>query len=312
MLAGLRQRFLHPPSTRPTDLHGRRVIVTGTSEGSLGYETARTLATWGAEVVVTRRSGAEAVAQQLARASGGRVEGRDLDLGSTVSVRDFVAWYEREHGARLDVLINNAGIHLDLMSDWKEPHLSPDGFELQWRTNYLGSFQLTLGLLPALRATAAEKGDARVVNVASQLHRKATNADLFTPHTPYDSWVAYGASKLAMVHMAFELERRFGAEGLHGYVLHPGSVFTNVADTGLAGHAALRRVRGWLAPVERFFLLTPSEGAATSLHCATAPGLAGGQYFTACALGRVSEEGHDAAVGARLWDDSAAWAAQHT
>ncbi|MBK6807888.1 MAG: SDR family NAD(P)-dependent oxidoreductase [Sandaracinaceae bacterium] len=203
------------------DLHGRRVIVTGTSEGSLGYETARALATWGAEVVVTRRSGAEAIAQQLASASGGRVEGRDLDLGSTASVRDFVAWYEREHGARLDVLINNAGIHLDLMSDWKEPHLSPDGFELQWRTNYLGPFQLTLGLLPALRATAAEKGDARVVNVASQLHRKATNADLFTPHTPYDSWVAYGASKLAMVHMAFELERRFAGEGLHGYVLHP-------------------------------------------------------------------------------------------
>jgi hypothetical protein len=88
-------------------------------------------------------------------------------------------------------------------------------------------------------------------------------------------------------------------------------VFTNVADTGLAGHAALTRVRGWLAPVERFFLLTPSEGAATSLHCATAPGVPGGQYFTACAPGRVSGEAHDAAVGARIWATSVAWA-QHT
>lgn len=308
MLAGVRQRLLRPPSAAPADLRGRRMIVTGTSEGSLGYETAKALATWGAEVVVTRRGGAEAIAGQLAAASGGQVQGRDLDLGSSASVRDFVAWYEREHGARLDVLINNAGIHLDLMSDWKEPRLSPDGHELQWRTNYLGPFQLTLGLLPALRATAAEKGDARVVNVASQLHTKATNTDLFTPHTPYSSWVAYGASKLAMVHMAFELERRFGAEGLHGYVLHPGSVFTNVADTGLAGHAALARVRGWLAPLERWFLLTPREGAATSLFCATAPGLAGGRYFTSAAPARASADADDAAVAARLWDASAVFA----
>lgn len=304
ILAGLRQRLLRPPSATPVDVTGRRVIVTGTSEGSLGYETAKALAAWGADVVVTRRGGAEAIASQLAAASGGRVQGRDLDLGSTASVCDFVAWYEREHGTHLDVLINNAGIHLDLMSDWKEPRLSPDGFELQWRTNYLGPFQLTLGLLPALRATAAAKGDARVVNVASQLHTKATNADLFTPHTPYNSWVAYGASKLAMVHMAFELERRFGAEGLHGYALHPGSVYTNVADTGLRGHAALARVRGWLAPLERWLLLTPSEGAQTSLHCATQPALAGGRYYTACAPGRVSPEADDTAVAVRLWESS--------
>lgn len=304
MLAGLRHRMLRPPSATPVDVTGRKVIVTGTSEGSLGYETALALGAWGADVVVTRRRGAEAIAHQLAAASGGRVQGRDLDVSSTASVRDFVAWYEREHGQQLDVLINNAGIHLDLLSDWKEPRLSPDGYELQWRTNYLGPFQLTLGLLPALRATAAAKGDARVVNVASQLHTKATNADLFTPHTPYNSWVAYGASKLAMVHMAFELERRFGAEGLHGYVLHPGSVYTNVADTGLRGHATLARVRGWLAPVERWFLLTPAEGAATTLLCATQAGLAGGRYFTAGAPARASAEAGDAAAASRLWSDS--------
>lgn len=301
MLAGLRQRVLRPASAVRVDLRGRRMIVTGTSAGSLGYETALMLAAWGAAVVITRRSGAEAMATQLAEASGGRVQGRDLDVASARSVRDFAGWYAREHGDRLDVLINNAGIHLDLMSDWKEPRLSPDGFELQWRTNYLGAFQLTQELLPALRATAARTGDARVVNVASHLHHKATNADLFAPHVPYDSWVAYGASKLAMVHMAFELERRFGAEGLHGYVLHPGAVFTNVADTGLAGHTVLARVRGWLAPLERWFLLTPAEGAQTSLHCATHPALPGGRYYTACAPGRVSPEADDAAVAAHLW-----------
>ncbi|MCA9532308.1 MAG: SDR family NAD(P)-dependent oxidoreductase [Myxococcales bacterium] len=308
-LSRVRQRLLRPPSATPVDLHGRTVVVTGASEGSLGYETAAILAAWGAEVIVTRRSGAPELAASIAARSGGAVRGQDLDLGSAASVSAFVRWYAQQVGPRLDVLVNNAGIHLDLMADWKEPRLSADGFELQWRTNFLGPFQLTLGLLPALRAAASHTGDARVVNVASHLHTRGRNAHLFTPNAPYNSWVAYGTSKLAMLHMAFELTRRYGAEGLNGYALHPGAVFTNVASKGLDGHATLERVRGWLAPVEGFFLLTPEEGAQTSVHCATHPSLAGGRYFTACAQALASTEAEDAAVSTRLWEQTASWVA---
>ena len=41
------------PRARRVDLSGRRMVVTGASAGSLGYEIARTLAAWGAAVVVT-------------------------------------------------------------------------------------------------------------------------------------------------------------------------------------------------------------------------------------------------------------------
>ena len=73
------------------------------------------------------------------------------------------------HGERLDVLINNAGVHLDLMSAWKEPRLTDDGFEIQWRTNYLGTMHLTHELRAALETTAGATGEARVVNVVSSL-----------------------------------------------------------------------------------------------------------------------------------------------
>ena len=43
------------PMAERTDMSGRHVIVTGASPHSLGYETAKILAGWGASVVATSR-----------------------------------------------------------------------------------------------------------------------------------------------------------------------------------------------------------------------------------------------------------------
>ena len=45
--------FAPKPVAGTVDMSGRRVVVTGASRGSIGYETARTLASWGANVAVT-------------------------------------------------------------------------------------------------------------------------------------------------------------------------------------------------------------------------------------------------------------------
>ena len=273
------------------DMSGRTVLVTGAGRGSIGAETARILAGWGADVVVTTRASDPAIPATV---------WHPLDLADAASVDRFAAWY----GERpLHVLVNNAGVHLDLRAKWHEPTRTADGHEIHWRTNYLGTAHLTNLLLPSLVASPG----ARVVNVVSKLHARAHNEHLFGPIEPYHSWTAYGASKLALIHHAFELDRRYSA--VRGYALHPGEVYSTIADKGLANAPVLARMRKALAPLERRVLMSTTEGAQTTVHCASAPGLAGGRYFRHCAPAEPSPEAADRAVSARLWDRTAAWIA---
>jgi NAD(P)-dependent dehydrogenase (short-subunit alcohol dehydrogenase family) len=207
------------------------------------------------------------------------------------------------------VLVNNAGVHLDLLSKWKQPNLLPDGHEIHWRTNYLGTMHLTSLLLPLLNATAtstaARSGDARVVNVVSKLHARSGNAGLLEAPATYNSWVAYGRSKLALIHAANEIQRRYAH--VQAYSLHPGEVFTDIASKGLAGHRVIGGVRRALRPLEAFFLMTPAEGAQTSVYAATQPELVGGQYFDRCAIAQAAADAGDARVSALLWEQTADW-----
>lgn len=312
-MAALHRLLVAAPQAHKVDLQGRIAIVTGTAAGSIGYETAKTLARWGATVVITSRTRPELLAQTMReqlKAEGvtASINAHALDLAQADSVARFVGWYRGVYGDQLNILINNAGIHLDLLSQWKSPHLTADGHELHWRTNYLGTMHLTHLLLPLLQKTGRSSGDARIVNVVSQLHVKGLNANLFAPSTAYNSWVAYGTSKLALVHASKEIQRRFAAsDRLQAYCLHPGAVFTNIADKGLSGNPLLESIRRMMAPIERFFLLTPEEGAQTQLHCATAPRLESGRYYVKCRAAEASPASQDATVAQKLWDDTAAW-----
>jgi NAD(P)-dependent dehydrogenase (short-subunit alcohol dehydrogenase family) len=269
----------------PVDLTGRRIIVTGATPGSLGDATARALQSWGASVVTTSRSGAV---------------GRPLDLADAASVAAFADWYLNERDG-LDVLVNNAGVHLDLRSTWKQPQLAADGFEIHWRTNYLGTMHLTHLLMPLLL-----RGDApRVVNVVSKLHARGRNEFLFAPLTPYNSWDAYGLSKLALVHATNEIARR--CPGVRAYSVHPGSVYTHIADRGLAGHRLIGALRRVAAPIERRMLLSPTDGAQTSLHCATADVPSG--YYRDCRAAEPSPAAADDDAARRLWVRTAEWLA---
>ena len=165
--------FAPKPMAAKADISGRFVIVTGASRGSIGYETARTLASWGANVAVTSLVNSDALQESLRRdirrlgVDEKKVSARRMDLCDARSVAEFGAWYEERHDGRRDVLINNAGIHLDLLSRLKEPVLWADGFEIHWRTNYLGTFHLTSLLLPMLMEGGRSTGDARIVNVVA-------------------------------------------------------------------------------------------------------------------------------------------------
>ena len=305
--------FGRKPVSPRADLAGRTFVVTGASPGSLGYEVARTLASWGGDVVATcvrdpatlRR----ALRDDVTARSGGSAIAERVDLAERGSVAAFARRCEERFAGKLHVLINNAGILKGLFAGRGEPTYAPDGMEIHWRTNYLGAFHLTRLLFPMLEEAARQSGDARVVNVSSHQHVRARNHQLFEPSATRSTWDAYGLSKLAMVHMCAELHRRHGSAGdFRAVALHPGTVYTNMIADGFASDRRLRILRPVLKRLARGVLLTPEAGAQTVLWCATASCVEGGGYYERCAAERPSAAVLDEEVGARLWEDSARWA----
>ncbi len=106
-----------------------------------------------------------------------------------------------------------------------------DGFELQFGTNHLGHFVLTLGLLPALKEAAVLSGkNARVVNVSSLAHARSdvNFDDVNFKNREYDPWVSYGQSKTANVLFSVALTQRYAKDGIYSNALMPGGIMTNL------------------------------------------------------------------------------------
>ena len=245
------------------DLGGKRAIVTGAA-GGIGIETARALAAAGAAVTlaVRRPRAAEEVAEELRRSTGNSaIDVRHLDLSDLQSVKSFTAaWKGPVH-----ILINNAGIMAV-----PELEKTPQGFELQFGTNFLGHFALTTGLHQAL---AAAQG-ARVVSVSSTGHlfSPVLFDDLSFDFIPYSPLVAYGQSKTANALLAVGITHRWISEGICSNALHPGAI-----ATGLQKH-----IGGVKTPVDK--RKTLEQGASTSVMLAASPLLEGvsGLYFEDC------------------------------
>ncbi len=251
------------------DLSGTNVIVTGGHVG-LGLEATRALSKAGASVTVGSRN-PDRAAPALAGVE--RVEIGRLDLLDPTSIDAFATRY-LDSGRPLHTLINGAGLMGGpLVRDVR-------GYESQFATNHLGHFQLTLGLLPALRAAHG----ARVVNVSSGGHR-LSDIRWGDPHftTGYDGMLAYGQSKTANVLFAVELDRRWADEGIRGYAVHPGIVITtnlgnampedDVRTMNLAMGLVDESGRPIIDPDRE--KKTPQQGAATIVFAATSPKLAG-------------------------------------
>jgi NAD(P)-dependent dehydrogenase (short-subunit alcohol dehydrogenase family) len=289
------------------DLVGKRAVVTGGASG-IGCETARALAVAGASVTLAVRDprGGEMTAEGIRRASGNRaVDVAELDLADRASVSRFAATWV----GPLDILVNNAGVMAI-----QDLTLTEEGYELQFATNHLGHFALSLGLHKAL---AAAHG-ARIVVVSSSGHLVSPVVfdDLHYRFRDYDPFGAYGQSKTANVLFAVEANKRWAADGITVNALHPGGIATRL-QRHVGGAAYMREA------VERFrregsAIKTIEQGAATTVFVATSPRLAevGGRYFEDCqqartvsrrgegGLGGVAPYALDPDNAARLWDVS--------
>jgi NAD(P)-dependent dehydrogenase (short-subunit alcohol dehydrogenase family) len=273
-------------------LAGRAVLVTGGS-GGIGRATALGLATMGARVAITGRDRGrtEGAAREIRAAGGGQVDVFIADLSAQSEVRRL-ADEVLQSLSRIDVLINNAGGY------WHTRHVTADGLERTFAVNHLAPFLLTNLLLERLRQSAP----ARVVTVASQAQSmgRIDFDDLQGEHS-YSGARAYNQSKLANLLFTYELARRLEGGSVTANALHPGLVSTSF---GADDPAPVQRL---LVPFLRPFMKTPTRGAATSVHLASAPDLdqVTGRYFAGRKPRRSSSRSYDQAAAARLWRVSA-------
>jgi NAD(P)-dependent dehydrogenase (short-subunit alcohol dehydrogenase family) len=277
------------------DLSGRRAVVTGATSG-IGVETARALAAAGADVVlgVRRLDAGRRIAAQITESTGNStVQPAALDVADPASVRDFAARFRTRP---VHMLINNAGIMALPELTW-----TAQGREMQFATNYLGHFALTLALYPALKAADG----ARVVSVSSSGHLLSPVVfdDLDYRFRPYDPMTSYGQSKTAAALLAVGVTQRWRDDRIIGNALNPGAI-----ATGLQKHTG-----GLRTPVNR--RKTIEQGAATSVLLAASPLIEGvsGRYFEDCQESPIVTERPDDFSGvaayalnddnaARLWD----------
>jgi retinol dehydrogenase-12 len=273
------------------DQAGKTFIVTGAT-GGIGMVTARELANRGATVFITARSpakGRAALDQLRATTGSDRLQLLSLELGDLGSVRACANAF-LQSGEPLHGLINNAGLA-------GQRGITASGFELAFGSNHVGTFLLTELLTPRLQ----ESAPARVVNVASEGHYKAKGIDFEGVRRKTQTRTAfreYCVSKLANVLHAAELGRRLEGSGVTTYSLHPGAVATDV----------WRSVPWPIRPLLMRRMLSPQEGARTTLYCATAPELTAetGRYYDSCKRTEpsalVTPE-----LAAELWRHSTEW-----
>jgi NAD(P)-dependent dehydrogenase (short-subunit alcohol dehydrogenase family) len=241
-------------------MKGKTVVVTGPTSG-IGKQIAIGLAGLEADLVLGCRD-AEAgkvMAGDLGRAGALSIDVLPVDLASRKSIEEFAAKLLSRH-ARLDVLINNAGV-----SRGSQPLArNVDGIELTFATNVLGYFLTSLLLLPRLRENAA----ARIVNVASTFASDLDLDDLQFERRPYEGMKAYAQSKACNRLLTWALARRLEGTRVTVNAMAPGLI----VDTGLYRHSP-PEVMARLRP--RGGGRTPADGADTAVWLASSPEVEG-------------------------------------
>ncbi|WP_433161869.1 SDR family oxidoreductase [Kribbella sp. CA-247076] len=288
------------------DQTGKLAVVTGANSGT-GKEATKRLAAAGARVVMAVRTpakGEAAKAEILAEHPGAQLEVRRIDLADLASVKDFADGLAADE-PHLDLLVNNAGVmHPPTRMTTK------DGFELQFGSNFLGPFALTLRLLPLVLA-APKPWVTTMASGAANFGR--IHFDDLQWERRYRRTPAYAQSKLANLMFSNHLARLAGEHGwpLLSNAAHPGFTRTNLQTAG----ASLGRDRTprHVELAMRFNPL-PSQGVEIGteplLVAATSPDAKPGAYYGPSGrLGLVGptklvdppKRSRDPETNARLW-----------
>ena len=193
----------------------KTIVLTGASDG-IGAAAARQLKKKGYHVVLVGRS--KEKTERLA-----------TELDAPYHLADFTKLRDVERLASeldayptIDVLANNAG---GIMGNRE---VTEDGFEKTFQVNHLAGFHLTKLLLPKLIASKAKV--IQTSSEAANLFGKTFAINDLNNERNYTATNAYGNGKLANIYFTWELQNRYGLDGISAVAFHPGVVRTSFAS----------------------------------------------------------------------------------
>ncbi len=191
---------------RQYDLHGKVVLVTGSSRG-LGLGLAEEYARAGARLIICAREPEELEqARQKLAQQGAAVLAVQCDMTDREQVQRLID-QGTEHYGQIDVLVNNAGI----ITVGPIASQTLEDFEISINVMFWGPVYATMAVLPQMLA----RKSGRIVNITS------IGGKISAPHL-----LPYNSAKFAAVGFSEGLHAELAKDGIHVLTIAPGLMRT--------------------------------------------------------------------------------------
>ena len=277
-----------------SEMTGKICIINGSTSG-VGLASAKRMAAGGAHIVMICRSKdkGERVRQEIKQSWDVPIEIIIADFSRLSDVRK-AADIVLERYAKIDVLINSAGLH-----STKRIYTN-EGFELVFCVNHLASFLFTMLLLERLKENTA----ARIIQVNSEGHRfnGLDPDDLNWRRRLYTGLRGYGASKTAQLLTVWKIADQLKGSNVTINALHPGDVKTNIGSNN-----------GWLYKLFLHHVIwsslkDPVISGEAIYYLASDTSISGvsGRFFNLTIEEKPAKHALDQKMGQRIWDLSLA------
>ena len=200
------------------NLKGKKILLTGSSRG-LGKAMAKTLISAGACVTVHYFRNQQK-AEQLAEELGENALVIQADL---TKPDDCICLFDQavEKFGHLDVLVNNAGIAIKSLSTSTD-----EQFLLDWQTTLAVNITAVALLCRKAIAHFKQRGGGHIINIASRSSFRGDEPE----------YLAYAASKGAVVPLTRTIARHYGKENIKAFIIAPGFVRTDMAQQSIDEH----------------------------------------------------------------------------